>query len=307
MHINEGFATTDDKMRYIPLEAQQIPSPANGGAKMVNGRLVVTWKLKPGLKWSDGQPATSADAVFTAKALQDPSFITDNREGWALIDSVEAPDPLTVVITYKTVYAAYQNMFHYLMPKHVLEGRDLNTYTAYNRFPLTTGPYVVREWVAGQYIVAVANPYYRDAAQGLPHIKRMTWRFVKDANTRINMLKAGEVQAIWSLPFDQIKPLQSTSGLQAVVYQMNAWLHFDFNLKKPIFQDARLRQAVAYAIDKEGIVKGVAGGLGVPAGPPMSPLSGRTIRTRTSNTSTIPPRRRNWLRRQDGSPVLMGF
>src|SRR5262252_6071039 len=94
MHINEGLATTDDKMRYIALEAQQIPSPDNGGAKMVNGKLVVTWKLKPGLKWSDGQPATSADAVFTAKALQDPSFITDNREGWALIDSVDAPDPL---------------------------------------------------------------------------------------------------------------------------------------------------------------------------------------------------------------------
>jgi peptide/nickel transport system substrate-binding protein len=273
MHINEGFATTDDKMRYIPLEAQQIPSPANGGAKMVNGKLVVTWKLKPGLKWSDGQPATSADAVFTAKAMQDPSFITDNREGWTLIDSVEAPDPLTVVITYKTVYAAYQNMFHYLMPKHILEGKDLNTYTAYNRFPVTTGPYVVRQWVAGQYIVAVANPYYRDAAKGVPRIKKMTWRFVKDANTRINMLKAGEAQAIWSLPFDQIKPLQSTPGVQAVVYQMNAWLHFDFNLKKPIFQDVRLRQAVAYAIDKEGIVKGVAGGLGIPAGPPISPLS----------------------------------
>ncbi len=211
--------------------------------------------------------------MFTTKALQDPKFVTDNREGWPLVESVQAPDPLTVVFTYKTVYAAYQNMVHYLMPKHFLEGKDLNTYTPYNRFPITTGPYVVRQWVAGQYIVEEANPYYRDAGKGIPHIQKMIWRFVPDTDTRINMLKAGEVQAIWNLPFDQIKTIQSTPGLQAIVYKMNAWLHFDFNLKNPIFQDVRLRQAVAYAIDKDGIVKGVAGGLATPAGPPMSPLS----------------------------------
>ena len=273
MDLQEGFEISNDKMQYIPMEVQQVPSFANGGVKMVNGKMVVTWKLKPGLKWSDGQPVTSADAVFTAKAMNDTSFVVDSREGWPLIESVQTPDPLTVVVTFKEVYAAYVDMFQALMPKHVLEGKDLNTYSAYNRSPATTGPYMVQQWVAGQYIVAVANPYYRGASQGQPHIKKITWRFVRDANTRINMLRSGEAQAIWSLPFDQIKPLQSTSGVKVILYPMNAWLHFDFNLKKPIFQDVALRQAVAYAIDKQGIVKGVLGGLGKPAGPPMSPLS----------------------------------
>ncbi len=54
MHASEGFTITNNSMQYVPLEVQQVPSPDNGGAKLVNGKLVVTWKLKPGLKWSDG-------------------------------------------------------------------------------------------------------------------------------------------------------------------------------------------------------------------------------------------------------------
>ena len=274
MGLAEGFVTNDDKMRYIPLLAQQVPLLSNGGVRLVGQKMIVTWKLKPGLKWSDGQPVTSADAAFTYQAMIDPAFRVDTRPGWNLIESIETPDALTVVATFKTPYSAYVvNTFRFLMPKHVLEGKDLNTYTPYNRNPVLTGPYKVEQWQPGQELVEVANPYYRGAVQGLPRIKRVVWRFVQDPNTRINMLKTGEAQVAWLVPFDQIKALQATPNLKVVIYPLNAWMHFDFNLKRPMWQDVRVRQAVAYAIDKHGIVSNILGGLGTVAGPPMTPLT----------------------------------
>ena len=271
--VVEGFQATTDKMEYIPREVQRVPTLSNAGVQMTAGKMTVTWRLKPGLKWSDGQPVTSADAAFTYKAMTDPSFRVDSRAGWPVIESVDTPDPLTVVVRFKAPYAGYRDLFRYLLPKHVLEGKDLNTYAAYNRSPVTTAPYMVQQWVPGQYLIAVANPYFRGAAQGLPRIKKVIWRFVPDANTRINMLRTGEAQVAWSLPFDQIKPLQAVPGLKVVVHPLNAWMHFDFNFKKPWFQDLRLRQAVIYAIDKTAIVRDVLGGLGKPAGSPITPLS----------------------------------
>ena len=274
MGLAEGFVTNDDKMRYIPLLAQQVPLLSNGGVRLVGQKMIVTWKLKPGLKWSDGQPVTSADAAFTYQAMIDPAFRVDTRPGWNLIESMETPDDLTVVATFKTPYSAYVvNTFRFLMPKHVLEGKDLNTYTPYNRNPVLTGPYKVEQWQPGQELVQVANPYYRGAGQGLPRTKRVVWRFVQDPNTRINMLKTGEAQVAWLVPFDQIKALQATPNLKVVIYPLNAWMHFDFNLKRPMWQDVRVRQAVAYAIDKHGIVSNILGGLGTVAGPPMTPLT----------------------------------
>jgi peptide/nickel transport system substrate-binding protein len=274
MGLAEGFVTNDEKMRYIPLLVQRVPLLSNGGVRLVGQKMIVTWKLKPGLKWSDGQPVTSADALFTYKAMIDPEFRVDTRPGWNLIESVETPDPLTVVATFKAPFAAYVvNTFRFLMPKHVLEGKDLNTYAPYNRNPVLTGPYRVERWQPGQMLVEVANPYYRGAAQGVPYFKRIVWRFVQDANTRINMLKTGEAQVAWLVPFDQIKALQAAPNIKVVVYPLNAWMHFDFNLKRAMWQDVRVRQAVAYAIDKPGIVSNILGGLGTVAGPPMTPLS----------------------------------
>ncbi|HLY22744.1 MAG TPA: peptide ABC transporter substrate-binding protein [bacterium] len=273
LDVVEGFEATDDQMQYLPHLVREVPNLTNGGVKLTADAMTVTWRLKPGLKWSDGQPVTSADAAFTYKTMIDPSFRVDSRAGWGLIAAVDTPDPLTVVARFKEPYGAYRDLFRYLLPKHVLDGHDINTYAAYNRSPVTTAPYVVQEWVPGQYLTTVANPNYRDAAKGLPHIKKIVWRFVSDSNTRINMLRTREAQIAWALPFDQIKPLQSASGIKVVVHPLNAWMHFDFNLHRTLFQDVRLRQAVAYAVNKQDIVAGVLGGLGRPAGPPVTPLS----------------------------------
>jgi peptide/nickel transport system substrate-binding protein len=273
MGVREGFTSVTDKMKYIPKMVQRVPEVSNGDVKIAGNKMVVTWRLRPDLQFSDGKPATSADAKFTWQAVNNPSFRVFSRAGWTSISSIDTPDPQTVIATFDEPYVAYNDLFRSLLPKHFLEGKDLNTYLPYNRFPLTTGPFAVRQWVAGQYITATANTHYRDAAKGLPKLKKITWRFVSDSTTRINMLKSGQAHVAWAIPFEDIEAMKATPGIKVIVYPVNAWMHFDFQMRRPMFQDVRLRQAVAYAIDKNSIVRNILGGHGTVAGPPITPLS----------------------------------
>jgi peptide/nickel transport system substrate-binding protein len=269
--VSEGFATTDDKMNYVPMMVESIPTPENGGVKMENGKMVVTWKIRKDLKWNDGKPVTSADALFTYQCMMDTKFMVDSRDGWDTIEKVETPDGLTVKVTFKQTYASYNILFRYILPKHVLEGKDLNTYDAYNRNPVTTAPFMVKEWKAGQYLDLVKNPYYRKP--GYPKLDEIIVKFVPDANARINMLKTGEAQHATTIAFDRVEELSKTTGIKVNITPANSWFHFDFNHQKSMFQDLRVRQAIAYAIDRQSIVDKLLLGKTTAAYTPVSPLS----------------------------------
>ena len=170
--VVEGFHVTNDKMEYIPREVQRVPTLSNAGLTLTAGKMTVTWRLKPGLKWSDGEPVTSADAEFTYKTMIDPSFRVDSRAGWPLIESVKTPDPQTVVVAFKDTYAGYKDLFRYLLPKHVLEGKDLNT--------------IVKQ--EGPLPLELACNYIAQAAEGLHHAHQngLIHRDVKPANLLVD-------------------------------------------------------------------------------------------------------------------------
>ena len=128
----------------------------------------VTWRLRPDVKWHDGTPHTSADVKFTVEAINSPAYNPESTDGFDRISSVDTPDPLTAVLHYREVYAPYQLQFvRGTLPKHVLEGRDIDSANDYNRAPLGTGPYRVAEWKSGEYIRLEAVPnYWR--APGMP-------------------------------------------------------------------------------------------------------------------------------------------
>ena len=102
----------------------------------------VTWKLRPGVKWHDGKPHTSADVKFTVDAINKGDWKPESTDGFDRISSVDTPDSLTAVVHYKEIYAPYEmQFFRGTLPKHVLEGRDIDKANDYNRNPLGTGPY----------------------------------------------------------------------------------------------------------------------------------------------------------------------
>jgi len=120
-----------------------------------------TFKRKAGVTWHDGTPFTSADVVFTIEQVLNPDVNASQRGNLARITTVEAPDDLTVVFTLSSPYADLPIMLGYnvgIVPKHLLEGQDLNEPTAFLQAPVGTGPFKYKEFSAGNFLSVDANP-----------------------------------------------------------------------------------------------------------------------------------------------------
>ena len=264
--VVEGLLAPDARAQYVPVLATQVPTTKNGGIKVApDGKsMTVTYKLRPNVKWSDGQPFTSADVKFTWEAVKNPKFIAESKDGTEDVASIDTPDPLTAVVNYKRVAPDFKStLFTFgILPKHTLDGKDLNT-DAYNEKPLGTGPFMVKEFRRGQYVTLARNPYYwrKDAAGvQLPYLDGMVFKIIPDSNTLVTQLRSGEIQLAYSVPYAQVSQLGSVPGLTVVKNPVLSWQHLDFNLKGPApLRDPNVRKAVAYAINRAAIAKALGG------------------------------------------------
>jgi len=273
--VVEGLVTNDEKMNVVPLLAAEVPTLANGGVTMrPDGGMDVTWKLRPGVKWHDGQPHTSADVKFTVDAINKGDWKPESTDGFDRISSVDTPDPLTAVLHYKEAYAPYQfQFFRGTLPRHVLEGRDIDKANDYNRNPLGTGPYRIAEWKTGEYVLLEKVPNYWRGAE-YPKIRKILFRFLANTTTRINQLKAGEVHLVALVPWDKVRELKDVPAVRLNQVVGNGYEHVTLNEKRfPPFVDVRVRRALAHAIDRELIVRTILDGLVTTVNGPIQPLS----------------------------------
>jgi peptide/nickel transport system substrate-binding protein len=273
--IVEGLTTTDEQMRVVPLLATEVPTVENGGVRLRgDGGMDVTWTLRPGVKWHDGTPFTSADIQFTVDAINGPSYNPESTDGFDRIASVDTPDPLTAIVHYREIYAPYDIQFiRGALPKHVLQGRDIDRAQDYNRGPVGTGPYRVAEWKAGEYILLERVPHYWRGDE-YPRIRRVLFKFIPNTNTRINQLKSGEVHVVALVPWDKYREI---SGLASIVVKKtpgNAYEHVTLNEKEfPPFADIRVRQALVSALDRDLYARTILDGLAPVSHGPIQPVS----------------------------------
>ncbi len=255
--VIEGLVTADENMNVVPVLAAEIPTLENGGVKLrSDGGMDVTWKLRGGVKWHDGAPHTSADVKFTADAINRGDWKPESTDGFDRISSVDTPDSLTAVVHYKEVYAPYRmQFFRGTLPKHLLEGRDIDKANDYNRSPMGTGPYRVTEWKTGEYILLERVPgYWR--GPDFPRIKKILFRFIANTSTRINQLRDGEVHVVALVPWDKVRELTDIATIRLNRIVGNGYEHVTLNENQfPPFRDQRVRQALAHAVDRESIVK----------------------------------------------------
>ena len=271
--VVEGLTTNDERMRVVPVLAAEVPTVANGGVRMrPGGGMDVTWKLRPGVRWHDGAPHTSADVKFTVDAINKGDWKPESTDGFDRIASVDTPDSLTAVVHYKEAYAPYAlQFFRGTLPKHRLEGRNIDRAQDYNRAPLGTGPYRVAEWKTGEHVLLErVGGYWRGPAK----IRRILFRFVPNTTTRVNQLRAGEVQLVPLVPWDQVRALRGVPGLRLNEVLGSGYEHVTLNERHfPPFADVRVRRALAYAVDRELIVRTVLDGLVRTVNGPIQPLS----------------------------------
>jgi len=234
--------------------------------------LTITFKLRKGVKWQDGQEFTAEDIIFGFRTIINPNTRTAYAGDYKEVKEAFVVDRYTFRVTYKRPFAPGLSSWGSLvvLPKHLLAGQDINT-TPFSRNPVGTGPYIFKEWKTGEKIVLRANPTY---FEGRPRLDGFIYRIVPDPATMFLELKAG------GLDFMGLTPLQYTR--QTDTYKMRrdfckykylafAYTYLGYNLRDWKFQDRRVRQAITHAIDKEELIEGVLLGLGLVATGPYKP------------------------------------
>jgi peptide/nickel transport system substrate-binding protein len=264
--VVEGLLAPDQQARYVPVLATEVPTLENGGIELVDSgkKMKITYKLRSGVQWHDGHPFTSADVKFTWEAVKDEKFIAESKDGTEDVEAIDTPDDLTAIVHYNTVAPDFAStLFTFgILPKHALEGRDLNT-DAYNEKPLGTGPFMVKEFKRGQYVLTERNPnYWRkdDNGERLPYIERIVFKIIPDSNTLITQLKSGELGLVYQVPYNQAKQLDGVAGLELLKAPLLSWQHLDFNFKTAkALQDLAVRKAIAHAINRDTLVRALGG------------------------------------------------
>jgi peptide/nickel transport system substrate-binding protein len=171
--VLEPLADINDKGELVPVLAAEIPSVENGGVS--KDAKTVTWKLKKGVKWSDGQPFTSKDVKFTYEYVIDEKTTATTIANYTVIESIETPDDYTVVIRFKDPNPAWMNVFvgpyGRILPQHILKdyvGEKART-APFNLNPIGTGPYKVKEFKPGDVVVYEMNENYREPDNRTSH------------------------------------------------------------------------------------------------------------------------------------------
>jgi peptide/nickel transport system substrate-binding protein len=238
--------------------------------------MTITFHLRQGVKWHDGVEVTADDVDFTYRYMIDPKTPTAYAESFRQIQRAEVLDRYAYRVTYEKPYSpALLSWGIWILPKHILEapwkaGVKLPE-TPQNRHPIGSGPFLFREWKTGEKIVLEANPNY---FEGRPYIKRVAYRIIPDQSTMFLELKARNIDMAGLTPIQFRRQTDFPAFRKAFNkygYLANGYAYLGFNLLDHRFQDKRVRQAMACAIDKREIIEGVLLGLGQEAVGPYKP------------------------------------
>lgn len=265
--VYEGLLEYDFNLKPIPGLAKSWTVSPDGKT--------ITFKLQPGVKFHDGKPFTSADVQFSVmdvlKKVHPRGIGT-----FSAVESVETPDPLTAVFKFSApapyMLMALSGYESPMLPKHVFGVGDIKSHPNANK-PIGTGPFKFVEWKRGQYIRLDRNPDYWKKER--PYLDSIVARFIADGGTRAAALETGEAQiggfsAI--LPLD-VKRLQALPniGVTTKGYEMQSPIvEIELNTRVKPFDNVKVRQAIAYAIDRKFIIDNVWFGFGKPATGPIS-------------------------------------
>lgn len=230
--------------------------------------LTYTFKLRQGIKWHDGKEFTAEDVVFTYKTLtEDKTLSSSIRSDYEDIVKIEAPDAHTVVITLGKYDAAMLCYFTVgIIPKHLLEGQEMNT-TSFNQHPVGTGRYKFESWdTAGGMITLVRN---EDFYGKVPNIERLIYKTVAVESTKATMLQSGEADLAW-LNANYAATFAGKEGYKSWNFTTADYRGASMDMSSKFWsQNSDSIGVLNYALDKEAIVKSVLNSQGCPAYSPI--------------------------------------
>jgi peptide/nickel transport system substrate-binding protein len=256
--IFDGLLARDADLKLKPALAESLPRVGDGG-------LTYTYTLRDGVKFSDGEPLTSADVVFTYRTVLDARTNNTSRSELDAIKEVRAVGDDKVVFTLKYPYAPFAGRTVLpVVPEHVAGEQDPNT-GAFNTEPVGTGPYVLTGWSKGEKLTFEANPAYWG---GAPKVKKVTMAIIPDDDVRATRLRSGDLDGA-VLPPDLAATFRNDTGKKTYDAKTYDFRAVTLPTTNEVTGDRAVRQALDAAVDRRAMVDKILDGAGRPAYGPL--------------------------------------
>ncbi|MFD7458250.1 MULTISPECIES: ABC transporter substrate-binding protein [unclassified Streptomyces] len=256
--IFDGLLARDADLKLKPALATALPKIADDGR-------TYTFTLRDGVKFSDGEPLTAADVVYTYETVLDAKTNNTAKSELDAVDSVRASGDDKVVFTLKYPYAPFAaRTVLPIVPEHIAGKQDPNT-GSFNTEPVGTGPYVLTRWSKGEKLTFKANPHYWGPA---PEVKSFTMAIVADDDVRATRLRSGDLDGA-VLPPNLAATFEGEDGKRTYEARSYDFRAVTLPTGNPVTGDRAIRQALDAAVDREAMVDKILDGAGRPAYGPL--------------------------------------
>ncbi|MHB8571385.1 MAG: peptide ABC transporter substrate-binding protein [Candidatus Dormibacteria bacterium] len=283
--IFAGLQDIDDHLQYRPDLAQDVPTEENGLVRRdtASGAMTVTYDLRPGLAWSDGQPLTAQDVEFTWQAIMHaPPDLGVNQAGYDQVTGFEIRDDRHFTIHFKRVYPAFVDLFqHNVIPRHILGGTawaDLPRHPFWSKPTACSGPFAVDEVGAGDHVTLVRNPHYADArGRRAAVLDRVTFQVFPEKEAMVAAADAAKTDLALGL-YERDLDVALRSSQRVVETPILEYDHVSFNwadpnpltsAPPPWAGDPKLVQALRQSVDVQSLVGRASHGLAPVARGPL--------------------------------------
>lgn len=261
--IFDGLLAHDADMRLKPALAEALPEISADG-------LTYTYRLRPGVQFSDGAPFSAKDVVFTYRTILDPKTNNASKTELDAIAGVEARGEDTVVFSLKYPYAPFaERTVLPIAPEHIAGAQDVNS-GDFTTHPVGTGPYVLTAWSKGEKLGFKANPRYWG---GEPAVKKFTMAVIKDDDVRATRLRSGELDGA-VLPPNLAQGFAGDKTRTTYAAKTFDYRTVTLPTHHKVTGDPAVRRALDIAVDREAMVARLLDGAGkaaygpVPVGSP---------------------------------------
>lgn len=256
--IFDGLLTHDAHMKLKPALASALPEVSDGGR-------TYTFTLRPGVTFSDGEPFTADDVVFTYDTILDEKTNNASKAELDAIDRVEKKGDRTVVFHLKYPYAPFaERTVLPIAPRHIAGKQDVNS-GSFTTKPIGTGPYVLTHWSKGEKLTFKANPTYWG---GAPKVKNFTMAIIKDDDVRATRLRSGDLDGA-VLPPNLAATFASDKDKKTLAAKTFDYRNVTLPSAHPVTGDRAVRRALDVAVDRPAMVNGILSGAGKPAYGPV--------------------------------------
>jgi peptide/nickel transport system substrate-binding protein len=246
--------------------------------------------LVPDLRWHDGAPTTARDVAFTIDAARDPATGYWRATDLAAIDTVVARDDSTIAVTFRVPQPTFPLVLCELpiLPAHLLDRvpRNAMKRASFDLTPVGNGPFEFSERRAGERWVFRRNDRFPTALGGPPRLAGLVVSVVDEPTTKFAGLASGDLDVAGIAPTMAALARRDRS-LRVVDYPTLFTTGLVFNVRKPPFDDARVRRAISASIDRERIVRAALAGYGTPAAGPVPPESPLSLKSPASRDTAL--------------------